>query len=560
MTAPPRVSAWTVLLSQLTSVVVLLLAAAMLAALASGDPLDAAAIAAVLVLNTAIGFIIELRAARAVAALLQLEAPRAVVVREGAPEEVDARRLVPGDVVELEGGRVVPADGRLLGATELRTVEATLTGESLPVEKAAGPVLPPDTPLAERANMVYAGTEVATGRARAVVTATGPRTEWGRIGTLMASVRPRRTPLEGRLDLLGRRLVAAALGVGAAIALLRLAHGAPTAESVQLGIALAVAAIPEGLPAVVTIAMALGVRRMARRPVLVRRLPVVESLGSATVICADKTGTLTTGAVTVVRLWLDGREIAVTGAGHTPEGEFLDAARRLDPAAEPALEEALRIGALANRAGLLHRDGRWVAAGDPTEAALLVAARKAGIDRAELVRRWRETGEIPFSAERRLMATFHRLGGRLVVAVKGAPARVIELSDRVLTGSGTEWLTPERRAELLQANQALATRGLRVLALATRDVAAVDRSALRDLVFVGLVGMADPPALMTLALGQIFHLGDARRRRPVLAPARALANRYALAAVAVVVGLQLAALYLPPLAHPLGLEPLDAAA
>ena len=475
----PPASVWSVLLGQLRSVVVALLVAAVMVAVLSGDLLDAAAIAAVLLLNILLGFVTELRAHRAMEALLQLEVSRATVIRDGQAREIDARELVAGDVVALESGATVPADARLLQASELRTVEASLTGESLPASKRAGPPAAEDAPLPDRTTMVYKATTVAAGRATAVVVATGMRTEVGRIGTLTAAVVEGKTPLERRLDSLGRRLAAAALAVAAVVAVLGLAQGQPLGELLQTAIALAVAAVPEGLPVVGTIAMAVGVRRMARRRALIRHLPVVETLGSATVICSDKTGTLTAGEMTATVLRLPEGELAIPEGGFTPD-------------AETAL--ALRVAALASRGEVTRTEGGWRTRGDPTETALLVAAAKAGLHPDRLRREWPEVAEVPFSSERLLMATFHRTPAGVVACVKGAPRRVLDVCDRVLGPGGSIELRPEARARLLTMNGELAGRGLRVLALATGEAAGTSESALRGLTWIGLVGLTDPPA------------------------------------------------------------------
>jgi P-type Ca2+ transporter type 2C len=487
------IPAWAVLISQLRSVIVLLLAAAAAVALLTGDVIDAAAIGAVLILNVAIGFLTELRAHRAMEALLTLEVTRAHVVRRGQTLAIDARDLVPGDVVELEAGQTVPADARLLDALELRTIEASLTGEPLPVDKTATASLAADLPLPDRVTMVYKATTVVAGRGRAVVVATGMNTEVGRIGTLMSGIAAEPTPLERRLDQLGHRLAVLALIVAALVAGLEALHGIPLAAIVQTAIALAVAAVPEGLPVVGTIAMAIGVRRMARRRALVRRLPVVETLGSATVVCTDKTGTLTAGDMTATVIRLLGREITISGAGFSPEGTFSENGMTLEPNHDDQLLLALRIGALANRSDVSREHGVWRVRGDPTEAALVVAARKAGLDPVQLRREWPEVGELPFSSERMLMGTFHHTP-ELRACVKGAPRRVLELTDRVLAPEGPRALDAAAKQELLQVNGELAARGLRVLALAIKDVHAVGESELRDLTWVGFVGITDPPA------------------------------------------------------------------
>ena len=504
---------------------VLLLATAGVVALASGDPLDAAAIVAVLLLNATLGFLTDLPAHRALEALSTLQVTRASVVRDGRPREIDARGLVPGDVVILEAGQAVPADARLLSATELSTIEAPLTGESLPVRKDAARTLTPETALPDRQTMVFQGMSVATGRASAVVVATGGSTEIGRIGALAAAVPPRRTPLERRLDALGRRLALAAIGVAIIVALQGALRGVPLSTLLAAAIALAVAAVPEGLPAVVTVTMAAGVRRMVRRRALIRRLAAVESLGSATVICTDKTGTLTTGEMTATVLALPGgREIAITGAGVGASGALIEGGRPVDSHADRQVDAALRIAVLANRASL-GADG-MTAHGDPTEVALLVAARKAARDPQTEAAGRPEIGEVPFSSERMLMATFHREGAATRAFVKGAPGRIVDRCNRLLTRDGEQPLDDARRHVLTSAWEALAARGLRVLAVATGVVQGASEAEITDLVFVGFFGLADPPtpgvretiaSIRAAGIRTVMLTGDHRRTAEVIA-------------------------------------------
>ena len=492
--AAAPVSGWTVLFAQLRSVLVALLVIAAVVAAATGDVADVAAISAVLVLNVAIGFGTELRAHRAMEALLGLEVLRARVVREGRSRELDARELVPGDVLLLETGQGVPADARLLHATELRTVEAALSGEPGAVSKKATAVLTADTALPDRLTMVYKATSVVAGTGRAVVVATGMATEVGRIGELAERVVKSRSPLEQRLDALGRRLAVVAVVVAALIAAIAALQGVPAAQMLQTAIALAVAAVPEGLPVVGTIAMAVGVRRMARRRALVRHLPVVETLGSASVICTDKTGTLTAGrmTVTVLRLW--DCELQVSGGGLVPEGQFRVDGREISAARDPILGLGLRIGALANAADLRARGGGWHPVGDPTDIAFLVLAGKGGIRREDLLAEWREVDVLPFSSERRLMATFHQRGEEMIAFVKGAPRSVIERCERIATSDGVRPLGAEQREALLEWNRELASRGLRVLALATGPGAQAERADPTGLTWVAFAGLSDPPA------------------------------------------------------------------
>ncbi len=465
---PQPTSALRILGDQFKSVVVYLLMAAIGISFALGDRIESVAIAAVLAINTIIGFVTELRARRAMEALLQFDVSKATVIRAGQLRTIDAATIVPGDIIQLDLGRRVPADARLIDATDFRTDEAALTGESLPVSKRADEQLEDGTPLADRTNMVYKGTTAAAGTAVAVVTETGASTEIGRIGTLVGTIEEGRTPLERQLDELGRRLVWVALGIAALVAALGAWQGAPLGLVVEMGIALAVAAVPEALPAVATIALAVGVHRMARRHALVRRLPAVEALGSTTVVCTDKTRTLTSGLMTLVRLWTDGRDVAMRDELQVREG---------------AVIAALEIAALASRPQP-RAEGKREVYGDPVDAALLTAAEKAGIDRAALISERPQEGIVPFSSDRKFMASFYRSSNGLVAYVKGAPRKILELSA----------LDETARQSVLGANDAMAGDGLRVLALASGPVADATESAIQGLTFVGLVGFADPPA------------------------------------------------------------------
>ena len=469
-----------IFVNQLASMVVVLLGAAAVVALALGDYVEGAAIGAVLVLNTAIGFTIDVRARRAMDALLHLVVPRATVVRDGHPRVVDAADIVPGDIVELTAGHAVPADGRLLSGAELRTAEAALTGESLPISKHPARQLDPETPLPDRINMVYAGTTVETGTGRAIVTATGAATELGRIGTLVAGVEIEPTPLERRLDALGRRLAWLAIGIAGVVGGLEALHGEPLGLVIETGIALAVAAVPEALPAVVTIALAVGLRRMARRHALVRHLPSVEALGSTTIVCTDKTRTLTSGDMSVVFVW-------------TPDGEFeLGEGAAIDRAGLRGIAE---VAALASRQQAAHPDGAGPGTvREPMDAAILRLSETLGMDAHALASAREIVGLVPFSSARRLMAVFEQRAGSTFAYVKGAPGRLVELSDRMLTDAGEERFDDTHRARLLDVNRRLASRGLRVLGVACGRVTAPEESALGGLAFAGFLGFMDPPA------------------------------------------------------------------
>jgi len=493
-TAAP-VAPWRVLLSQFRSVVTLLLVGALVIAALTGDAADAAAIAAVLVLNVGLGFAVEIRAHRAVAALKTLEPRVAVALRDGVAAEIDAYAVVPGDVLILEAGQGVPADGRLLSG-EVEVNEAALTGESVPVWKSVGAEVAAGVALPDRSTMIHAGTLVVGGAARAVVVATGGATELGAIGHLVGTTAPRKTPLELQLDALGRQLVWAALLVALATGVLAWVNGSSLAFVLESAIALAVAAVPEGLPAVATIGLAVAVRRMARQHALVRRLPVVETLGSVTVLCTDKTGTLTAGEMTVTTIRTCDRVYEVSGVGFEPVGAFSAGGHSVNVCGHTDLEAALETGAAAGRGDVILASTGWTSRGDPTEVALASAALKAGIDRAAVTRDMPEVGEVPFSSERQLMAIFHRhpATGRTTAFVKGAPHRVLDLCWSVFSRGDSRPLDAATRQMLHRANADMAARGLRVLALATGDVSHPDERSLLGLTFIALVGISDPPA------------------------------------------------------------------
>lgn len=497
--AVAAVSVWELLLRQFRSVVVALLTGAAALAFALGDVAEAVAIFAVLAANVGLGFWSEWGAHRAMDALRKLQVQQAKVRRGGEEMIVDAADLVPGDLMVLEEGVAIPADGRLVESAELNTLEAPLTGEPFPVAKSPAPVAD-DEPLADRTCMVWKGTLVSTGHALAVVTGTGRDSEVGRISAQVeeAHAASGRTPLEQRLDQLGRRLVFITLVVAAVVTAVGVLRGGEVWLMVETGLALAIAAVPEGLPVVATITLAVGMHRMARRRALVRHLPAVETLGSTTVICTDKTGTLTAGTMTVVRLWLAGRadshrDVEVNETGFRSGDEEL----RSD---DPELTRALRVGTLANRA--------TPDQGDPTEIALLGAAGKAGLDRRALVANRPEIAEVPFTSERRYMATFHRSeeedDDEVLVCLKGAPTRLAELCTRLRSNEGDlakdSPMDDDARRRVDEANRGMASRGLRVLALAEGRLAEGGlqeenpESSLGDPVFLGLVGVADPPA------------------------------------------------------------------
>ncbi len=501
---------WRRFLAQFQDFMVLVLLAATLISGLLGEYMDAVTILAIVVLNAVLGFLQEHRAEQSMAALKKLTAPTARVVRNGNLQHVPARELVPGDILLLEPGDVVAADGRLVEAANLEAEEAALTGESLPVRKLADRVYGEDVTVGDRKNMVYSGTVVTRGRGAAIVCGTGMATEVGHIAGLIQDVAEEDTPLQRRLDNLGRWLVWGCLGVCLVVAVTGVARGEPLLLMLLTGISLAVAAIPEGLPAIVTVALALGVQRMIRQNAIVRKLPAVETLGCTTVICSDKTGTLTQNAMTVRQLYCGGKTYEVGGVGFEIKGEFLLEKQEFDAKKDKCLMQCLAIGALCNNSvlkqgsvgitGLWRRKSArgWSVEGDPTEGALVVAAAKAGFWRADFEKKERRLAEIPFEAERRRMAVVYGQPDGATLYVKGAPDTVLDLCRYYFDGSRELPLTPEITARIVAANEAMTNGALRVLALAYRRLApgeamSVTDAAERELVFTGLAGMIDPP-------------------------------------------------------------------
>ena len=511
--APPP-SPLKLLASQFSSLIIwVLIGAAIISGLLE-DWVDTGAILMIVMLNAILGFVQEYRAERSLAALRQLSITTARVIREGAIRSIPARELVPGDLIQVEAGDHVPADARLVYATALRTQEAALTGESMPIDKSAAALaldLRPDeaVALADRANMLFLGTHVTAGKGRALVVATGVQTELGRIATLMRGAARETTPLQRRLEQLGHVLLYLSLGIVTVVFLLGLLRGEPLAEMFLTAVSLAVAAIPEGLPAIVTVTLALGVTRMVRRHALIRRLPAVETLGSTTVICTDKTGTLTKNEMTVTRLYMDGRILEVTGEGYTPVGDIHDASRVTrdtservtdhgSPITDPGVRELLTAMALCNGALLRQENRTWRIMGDPTEGALLVAAAKGGLFKEPLERSSPLLGEIPFDPERKMMTVVRRTSGGPMAYVKGAPDLLLQHCTQHLTADGrTEPLTAATRQKILDANASFAHEALRVLGIASRPLSQPPahyhaRALERNLVFLGLVAMKDP--------------------------------------------------------------------
>jgi Ca2+-transporting ATPase len=513
--AARRVTPLRIFLAQFRDVMVWVLAAAAAVSYLLGETADLAAILAIVILNATLGFVQEYRAERAMERLREMAAPTARVIRAGSGAAssagaalgeltVPARELVPGDVVIIEAGDRVPADMRVIEAHSLQTQEATLTGESTPVSKSAAPLTVETTGPIDVPNGLFMGTDVAGGRGRGLVVATGPTTEFGRIAGLIGAHRQAQTPLQRQMGSLGRYLVLVCLGVSGLVAWAGILRGEPPLEMLLAGVSLAVAAIPEGLPAVVTVLLALGVQRMIRRQVIVRKLPAVETLGCATIICTDKTGTLTRNEMAVRRIWSPSgvHEVPDQDTGALPPPGLGDPALRL-----------LLVGALlCSNTRLARNDeggrshGRLVVQGDPTECALVATATRFGLEKASFEERFPRLEEIPFSAERRRMATIHRHGtdggiDDLIVFCKGAPDTILGLCTRYQASDGPQRLSDGDRANILAQDTKMAASGLRVLAVAYRIFAAgpgrPDRVDLfgieEDLILAGLVGLSDPP-------------------------------------------------------------------
>ena len=481
-----------ILVDQVKSLVVLLLFAAAAVSLFFGDIPEAVAIGVVLVLNSAIGFFMEWRAVRSMEALRELADVPAVVRRDGVIQRISAEKLVPGDVVLLEEGDIVTADLRLLDTSKLQADESALTGESVPVDKSTDPV-PEEAPLAERSSMVFKGTSITRGTGEGVVVASGMDTELGEISSLVEEAESEETPLEERLDALARSLVGVVLVLGVLVAASGILAGRALKLMIETGIALAVAAIPEGLPIVATIALARGLRRMARRNALIRRLSSVETLGSTSVICTDKTGTLTENRMAVQLLALPTGRIVVDNDAETDPLTRDEAP--VDLEGDPVGSDALRVAVLCNSTSLEEVDTEVPTAtvGDPMEAALLQMGRLAGLERDTLLEELPEVDRDAFDRETKQMATIHALDGRFFVAVKGAPEAVLRSCTHVAHESEPPPMDDATRQHWLKQNQALAEDGLRVLALAAKRTDTAPDDPYADLHFLGLVGLLDPP-------------------------------------------------------------------
>ena len=494
---------WMLFLEQFKDflIIILLVAAAVSGVLTitgKGDIWDPILIVIIILFAACLGFFQEYRSERALEALKQMAAPTATVVRNGQEEEIPARDLVPGDIILLQTGDRIPADCRLIEAVNLKIDEAPLTGESTAVGKKTE-AIPGDVPVGDRKNMAYAGTTMVYGRGKAIVTSTGMATEFGKIAGMLQEVKPPPTPLQISLDRIGKILGIACLIICAVVAGVGILVGMfdHILDAFIWGVSLAVAAVPEALPAVTTICLALGVQRMVKRHALLRRLPAVETLGCTTFICSDKTGTLTQNEMTVRKVYVNDQTIEVSGVGYEPSGSFYRNGAPLNPQDDPHLRSLLTAAMLCNDSHLINADGVWQVKGDPTEGALVVAAAKAGIRAQELVTP--RIAEVPFTSERKRMTTVHDTPQGIVAYSKGAPEIILDSCTRIYADGVERGLTEQDKARILQVNQEMAAGALRVLGVAYKSLPnkelgnEVEEKVEKGMVWLGLVGMIDPP-------------------------------------------------------------------
>lgn len=494
--AAKRISAWQILLEQFKNILILILLGATILSLFLGHGVESIVIAVIVLFAVFLGFFQEYRAERAIEALREMAAPTASVLRDGEEIKIPARELVPGDVVLLHTGDRIPADGRLLDAINLQIEEAALTGESVPVEKQTDALPDVDLGVGDRKNMVYAGTAATYGRGRALVVATGMNTEFGKIAQLLQTVETSRTPLQQNLDKVGTALARAAFVVVALIVAVGLLRDQPFVEMLIFGIALAVAVVPEALPAVVTISLAIGVQKMVKRNALIRRLPAVETLGSTSIICSDKTGTLTKDEMTARKLYAAGELFSVSGAGYVPVGEFSQNGKKLSHLPD-GLKQMLTAAVLASDTTLIRGEDHgsstdWDIKGDPTEGAFVVAAAKAGLQKESLDAEYPRINEIPFTSESKRMTTLHQTDGGVVAYAKGAPEIILDDCKLQLTPDGLKPMDDRAREQILKAAADMAKDALRVLAVASKPDVTLE-TAQTDMTFLGLAGMIDPP-------------------------------------------------------------------
>jgi Ca2+-transporting ATPase len=493
-----RTSPAKIFFEQFTDILIIILLIATALSIAVGEIIDAIVIVAIVLATAILGFVEEFRSEKAVEALKKMTAPTAVVLRDGKEVKIPASELVPGDIMLLFTGDKVPADARLIEAVNLKVDEAPLTGESSPVNKNVN-ACAEEIPFNDRRNMAFTGTAVVYGRGKAVATSTGMNTEFGKIAKMVQMAEEEETPLEKRTQSIGKWIGILCVAICLAVGVIGIVEGRNIVDMILWGVSLAVAAVPEALPAIVTGALAVGMYRMAKVNTIVKKLPAVETLGCTSVICSDKTGTMTKGEMTVQRIYVDDQVVKVSGVGYEPEGEFLAENRKIDPKVE-GLHTLLTAATLCNDAKLEKDTAteRWVVKGDPTEGALVVTAAKAGLWKEDLERQQPRIGEIPFSSEAKRMTTMHVISGKKKIAyMKGAPEIVLDKCTKFLANGKASKLTESDRARLLEVNEAMARQALRNLGFAFRElpetVNACDEKIEKDFTFVGIMGMIDPP-------------------------------------------------------------------
>ncbi|MEF8874123.1 MAG: cation-transporting P-type ATPase [Candidatus Thermoplasmatota archaeon] len=481
-----------ILVEQFKSFLVILLGVAAIISLIINEVIEGISILAVLVVNAIIGFVTEARAVSSMEALREMTRIDTHVRRKGEVKNIPANELVPGDIVPLQSGDMVPADLRVVESSKLQADEAALTGESIPVSKTSE-AIEEDVPLAERENMLYKGTYLTRGTAEGVVVSTGTETELGQISESIEEAEEETTPLEKKLNTLGQKLIPLLVVVAGIVGLAGWIRGMDLYLMIETALALAIATVPEGLPIVATLVLARGMLRMAKENALLSRLSSVETLGSTNIICADKTGTLTENRMTVNKYEMEDRSVDVTGTGLDTRGDFVCEGEEKDRPDDPVLEESLEVGVLCNNAAFNKDEGEKEIMGDPLEVSLLVAGIKGGMERDQLLEKMPESREISFDPSVKMMATYHEKEEGYKVAVKGAPESVLESSSHVMTSEGIEELTPERKEKWIQKNERMAEDGLRILALAKKDVESTEEEPYEGLTFLGLAGMMDPP-------------------------------------------------------------------
>jgi len=490
-----KISPLAILIEQFKSLLIIILIAAAVLSGVLGEVADSIIIIVIVVLAAGLGFVQEYKAERALEALKKMAAPFASVIRDGKEQEIPASELVPGDIILIATGDKIPADARVIESVNLKVDEAPLTGESVPVGKTKDSIQE-DVPVGDRKNMVYMGTAAVYGRGTAVVTATGMMSEFGKIAKMLQEVEEEKTPLQVSLDKMGKWLAIGAMFLCISLAGIGVLRGHGILEMLLWGVSLIVAAVPECLPAVVTISLALGVHRMVKCHALIRRLAAVETLGCTTVICSDKTGTLTQNQMTVRKVYADGRLFDISGSGYEPKGEFRVQGRVVDPKQDKVIQTLLTAAALCNDASLVCENGEWRVKGDPTEGALVVLLEKAGLSHKELVEKYPRIGEIPFTSETKRMTTVHQIGNERIAYSKGAPEVVLKMCNRVLTETGEKELSESEKNRILEESQKMAAQALRLLGLAYKKIPSEETISERienDMVFIGLVAMIDPP-------------------------------------------------------------------